>query len=68
MTNFGIIRPEMRKRADLDEFDRRLIEEARCNNLQPARVLADKIGLSVSAVLRRLRRLRAERIIVADRR
>jgi len=67
MTNFGIIRPEMRKRADLDEFDRHLIEEARCNNLQPARVLADKIGLSVSAVLRRLRRLRAEQIIVADR-
>jgi DNA-binding Lrp family transcriptional regulator len=57
----------MRKRVDLDHFDRRLIEEARRDNLQPARILADKVGLSVSAVLRRLRRLRDERVIVADR-
>jgi Lrp/AsnC family transcriptional regulator, leucine-responsive regulatory protein len=57
----------MRKKIDLDSFDRRLIEEARRDNLQPARILADKVGLSVSAVLRRLRRLREERVIVADR-
>jgi len=57
----------MRKKVDLDEFDRRLIEEARRDNLQPARILADKVGLSVSAVLRRLRRLREDRVIVADR-
>ncbi|WP_166945048.1 Lrp/AsnC family transcriptional regulator [Sphingopyxis panaciterrae] len=56
----------MRKMIDLDRFDRRLLEEVRRDNLQPARILADKVGLSVSAVLRRLRRLREEKVIVAD--
>lgn len=51
---------------DLDHFDRRLIELVRQNNLEPARILADKVGLSISAVLRRLRRLREEKVIVAD--
>lgn len=50
----------------LDEFDHRLIERARRNNLEPARVTAEAVGLSESAVLRRLRRLRAEKVIVAD--
>ncbi len=57
----------MRKNVDLDDFDRRLIDEVRSDNQQPARILADKVGLSVSAVLRRLRRLRDERVIIADR-
>lgn len=56
----------MRKMIDLDRFDRRLLELVREDNLQPARVLAEKVGLSVSAVLRRLRRLREEKVIVAD--
>jgi DNA-binding Lrp family transcriptional regulator len=56
----------MRKLVDLDRFDRRLIELVRQNNLEPARSLADKVGLSISAVLRRLRRLREEKVIVAD--
>ena len=51
---------------DLDAFDRKLLEQVRHDNLQPARVLADKVGLSVSAVLRRLRRLREDKVIVAD--
>ena len=51
---------------DLDDFDRRLLALVRENNQQPARVLADKVGLSLSAVLRRLRRLRDEKLIVAD--
>lgn len=51
---------------ELDDFDRRLIELVRRNNLEPARILADKLGLSISAVLRRLRRLRDEKVIVAD--
>ncbi|GLT01931.1 putative HTH-type transcriptional regulator y4tD [Sphingobium jiangsuense] len=51
---------------ELDDFDRRLIELVRRNNLEPARILADKLGLSISAVLRRLRRLREEKVIVAD--
>lgn len=56
----------MRKMIELDSFDRRLIAEVRRDNQQPARVLAGKVGLSVSAVQRRLRRLRDEKIIVAD--
>ncbi len=56
----------MQKMIDLDSFDRRLLELVREDNLQPARELADKVGLSISAVLRRLRRLRAEGVIVAD--
>lgn len=56
----------MRKMTDLDDFDRRLLDLVRQNNLEPARILADKVGLSLSAVLRRLRRLRDEKVIVAD--
>jgi len=51
---------------ELDEFDRRIIAIVRRNNLEPARIIADRVGLSESAVLRRLRRLRATGIIVAD--
>ncbi|SCW72991.1 transcriptional regulator, AsnC family [Sphingobium faniae] len=50
----------------LDPFDRRLLERARRNNLEPARIAAEKVGLSISAVLRRLRRLRDEKVIIAD--
>ena len=50
----------------LDEFDRRLLDLVRRNNLTPARVLAEQVGLSESAVSRRLRRLREEKIIIAD--
>lgn len=56
----------MQKLVTLDDFDRRLLELVRQNNLEPARTLADKVGLSISAVLRRLRRLREEKVIVAD--
>lgn len=56
----------MQKPPDLDAFDRRLLERVRRNNLEPARVLAETVGLSISAVLRRLRRLREEKVIVAD--
>ena len=50
----------------LDDFDHRLLARVRRNNLEPARVMADAVGLSESAVLRRLRRLRAEGVIVGD--
>lgn len=50
----------------LDEFDHRLLSRVRRNNLEPARVTAEAVGLSESAVLRRLRRLRAEGVIVGD--
>ncbi len=66
VTNFCAIGLYMRKMINLDDFDRRLLELVRANNLEPARILAEKVGLSLSAVLRRLRRLRAEQVIVAD--
>lgn len=56
----------MQKLPILDDFDKKLIDEIRKDNQQPARVLADKVGLSVSAVTRRLRELRASGVIVAD--
>jgi DNA-binding Lrp family transcriptional regulator len=56
----------MRKNIDIDLFDRRLLELVRRDNLAPARELADEVGLSLSAVLRRLRRLRESKVIVAD--
>ena len=54
------------KRATLDAFDRKLLHEVQADNLTAARVLAERVGLSESAVLRRLRRLRRDGIIVAD--
>lgn len=51
---------------NLDTFDHRLLDRVRRNNLEPARVTAEAVGLSESAVLRRLRRLRADGVIVAD--
>lgn len=50
----------------LDAFDHSLLARVRRNNLEPARITAEAVGLSESAVLRRLRRLRAEGVIVAD--
>jgi len=50
----------------LDGFDRRLLDLVRRDNQQPARVMAEKVGLSESAVSRRLRRLRDEGVIIAD--
>lgn len=63
---FGDILASMTKMIDIDAFDRHLLELVRQNNLAPARTLADKVGLSISAVLRRLRRLRDGNVIVAD--
>lgn len=51
---------------DLDAFDHKLIDRARRNTLEPARVTAEAVGLSESSVLRRLRRLRAEGVITRD--
>lgn len=51
---------------DLDHFDHRIIAIVRRNNLEPARRIAQQVGLSESAVLRRLRRLRATGVIMAD--
>jgi DNA-binding Lrp family transcriptional regulator len=50
----------------LDRFDRALLEQVQVNNQVPARQLGERVGLSESAVLRRLRRLRREGVIAAD--
>ena len=63
---FVIDLPIMTENVDLDGFDRRIIAVVRRNNLEPARMIAERVGLSESAVLRRLRRLRAIGVIVAD--
>lgn len=56
----------MPETAALDGFDRRLLDLMRRDNQTPARALGEAVGLSESAVLRRLRRLRAEGVIAAD--
>jgi Lrp/AsnC family leucine-responsive transcriptional regulator len=56
----------MQETLALDDFDHRLLDLVRRNNLTPARQLADAVGLSESAVSRRLRRLRAHKVIIAD--
>ncbi|HWU03077.1 MAG TPA: Lrp/AsnC family transcriptional regulator [Novosphingobium sp.] len=56
----------MTKTVELDQFDQRIIAIVRRNNLEPARAIAQQVGLSESAVLRRLRRLRSAGVIVAD--
>ncbi|WP_027132942.1 Lrp/AsnC family transcriptional regulator [Geminicoccus roseus] len=50
----------------LDRFDHALLEQVQFDNQMPARRLAERVGLSESAVLRRLRRLRQEGVIVSD--
>lgn len=52
VTNFGVMMLIMRKMVDLDSFDRRLLELVRADNLQPARVLADKVGVSLENPIR----------------
>lgn len=56
----------MTRSVTLDSFDHALLREMQRDNQTPARVLAERIGLSQSAVLRRLRRLRAEKVITPD--
>ena len=51
---------------ELDAFDQRILTIVRRTNLEPARSIAEQVGLSESSVLRRLRRLRADGVIVAD--
>src|SRR5262245_33444493 len=66
MADFGVVRRRMTKSAALDDFDLAILDEVQSNNLLPARELAERVNLSESAVLRRLRRLREEGIITAD--
>jgi DNA-binding Lrp family transcriptional regulator len=66
LPDFTNIRTNMAETVDLDHFDQRIIAIVRRHNLEPARSIAEQVGLSESAVLRRLRRLRATGVIMAD--
>jgi Lrp/AsnC family transcriptional regulator, leucine-responsive regulatory protein len=51
---------------EIDEFDEKILKIVRLNNWTPAEKIAGRVGLSTSAVQRRLQRLRKEKIIQAD--
>ena len=50
----------------LDPFDRKILEFVQRDCQVNAEVIAEAVGLSTSAVQRRLRRLRAEKVITAE--
>lgn len=50
----------------LDEFDKKLLNQLQKNNRITAEELGNMVNLSTSAVQRRLKRLRQEKIIEAD--
>lgn len=51
---------------ELDRIDARLLDLVQRNNRMSSEELGAKVGLSASGVQRRLKRLRAERVIEAD--
>ncbi|RJF90483.1 Lrp/AsnC family transcriptional regulator [Sphingomonas cavernae] len=53
-------------KAALDSFDRKLLTIVQHDADLTAEALGERVGLSASAVLRRLKRLRAEGVIVAS--
>lgn len=54
------------KSVTIDQFDRAILARVQVDNQMSARLLAEQVGLSESAVLRRLRHLRRSKVIVAD--
>lgn len=53
-------------RSDLDRFDRKLLTLVQRDAGQTADALAEQVGLSASAVLRRLKRLRERGVILSE--
>ena len=51
---------------ELDKLDRQILNALQENNLMSADRLSEKIGLSASAIQRRAKRLRKEKIILQD--
>jgi DNA-binding Lrp family transcriptional regulator len=51
---------------ELDEFDRRILDAVQLDSRQPAQAIGAAIGLSASAVQRRLVRLRQHGVILGD--
>jgi Lrp/AsnC family leucine-responsive transcriptional regulator len=60
------IRPLRRSRSELDAIDRRILDVLQDDNQITNLALADRVGLSAPACLKRVRRLRAEKIIAKD--
>ena len=50
----------------IDGADARILRLIQKDNTRPHREIADKVGLSVAAVARRIQRLRETKIISAD--
>lgn len=50
----------------LDDFDRKILSLIQRDNTQTAEAIADAVGLSASAVHRRIARMHDEKVIVAD--
>jgi Lrp/AsnC family transcriptional regulator, leucine-responsive regulatory protein len=50
----------------IDPADARILRLLQKDNTKPHREIADKVGLSVAAVARRIQRLREEKVISAD--
>lgn len=53
-------------KTDLDRFDRKLLQVVQREGDLTAEMLADRVGLSASAVLRRSKRLRHDGVILAN--
>jgi Lrp/AsnC family leucine-responsive transcriptional regulator len=53
-------------KVELDLLDRRVLEELQDNNQISADLLGERVGLSASAVQRRIKRLRQARVIIGD--
>jgi len=51
---------------ELDDFDRRLLDALQADNRRTGEELADIVGLSAAACLRRAQRLRDEKVIERD--
>ena len=62
----GVITLPMKQASPLDAFDRKLLALVQNDAEATAQRLADAIGLSASAVARRLKRLKAEGVISAQ--
>ncbi|WP_243642452.1 Lrp/AsnC family transcriptional regulator [Marinobacterium mangrovicola] len=52
--------------ADIDDFDRQILEIVQRSNRTTSDVIGEAVGLSPAAVQRRLKRMRQEEIIEAD--
>ncbi|MEM7702617.1 MAG: Lrp/AsnC family transcriptional regulator [Pseudomonadota bacterium] len=50
----------------MDKFDRKILRELQANNRQTQDQIAEKSGMSASAVRRRIERLRADGTIIGD--